>query len=479
MRFIIMNDVQPGMILARPLYDFSARTLLSEGKVLSQELIKRLKQRGYPGVYIDDEWSKDIDIEEVISMELRTNAVMSLQELDVDATMEASKRIVEQILKAEMISLDLMDLKAYDDYIYRHSINVAVLSTVIGIGAGLGTEDLMDLCLAAIFHDLGKILIDERILNKPGKLNTIENEVVKRHPQLSYDMLYDRWDIPARVKAGVVCHHENEDGSGYPNGISGDKIHPFAKIIHVADVYDALSSRRPYKEACSYSESFEYLMGGCGTLFDKEFVEIFAKYVAIYPKGMMVELSDGRQALVMENDKNDRLRPKVKLMDGTIMNLQDTDKNRNITIVRQCGMNILIADGIEEHEKDRSQKIHHILAVEDNIHGLSEIKEILPKRYEITLVKSGEEALEFLQTQKADLIIMDVSMPNKKGIDTAKKIRERFPEQIPVMFVSVLNDVQTVMECRNVQAVDYIIKPFEPSYLKRRIRIALGEEKWK
>ena len=360
MRYVIIDDVQPGMVLGRDIYDFSARTLLSEGKELSQDLIQKLKQRGYAGVYIDDEWSKDINVEEIISMELRSNAAMSLQELDMDATMEASKQIVEQILDAQVISLDIMDLKSYDDYIYRHSVNVAVLSTIIGIGAGYEVDELKDLCLAAIFHDLGKILIDERILNKPGKLNAMENEVVRRHAQLSYDMLYDRWNIPARVKAGVLCHHENEDGSGYPNGLSGDKIHPFAKIIHVADVYDALSSKRPYKEACSYSEALEYLMGGCGTLFNKEIVEIFTKYVAIYPKGMMVELSDGQKALVMENDKNNRLRPKVKLLDGTILDLQDAEKNRNITVVRQCGMHAMIADEIEANEKGRNLSLIHI-----------------------------------------------------------------------------------------------------------------------
>ena len=304
----------------------------------------------------------------------------------------------------------------------------------------------------------------------------MENEVVRRHAQLSYDMLYDRWNIPARVKAGVLCHHENEDGSGYPNGLSGDKIHPFAKIIHVADVYDALSSKRPYKEACSYSEALEYLMGGCGTLFNKEIVEIFTKYVAIYPKGMMVELSDGQKALVMENDKNNRLRPKVKLLDGTILDLQDAEKNRNITVVRQCGMHAMIADEIEANEKGRNQRLYHILVVDDMVSSLHQIKAILENRYKVSLVKSGQQALEFIQKKKPDLILMDVAMPNKNGIETAKEIRERFPEHIPVIFVSALHDIQTVMECRNIQAADYIVKPFESSYLKERIRIVLGEE---
>lgn len=470
-----MDEVQPGMILGRSIYDFAARTLLAEGKELSEELIEKLKGRGYPGVYIDDEWSKDIDIDEIISMELRMNAVTSLKELDIDAIMEISKNMVEQILTSRTISLDIMELKAYDDYIYQHSVNVAILSTVIGIGAGYEMEELKDLCLSAIFHDLGKLLIDQRILNKPGKLNAMENEIVRRHPQLAYDMLYDRWNIPARVKAGVLCHHENEDGSGYPNGLTGDKINSFAKIIHVADVYDALSSRRPYKEAYSYSEAYEYLMGGCGTLFNKEIVEIFSEYIPIYPKGIIVALSDGREALVIENNKGNQLRPKVKLQDGTVIDLQG-EENRNLIIVHQCGMRIMTAEEIEENEKGRGWKKYHILAVEDKVSSLRQIKEILDGRYEITIVNSGRQALEFLKEKKPDLIFIDVAMPNKRGIETAKEIRERIPEQIPVVFVSVLHDIQTVMECRNVKAADYIVKPFEPSYLKERIGILLGEE---
>lgn len=475
MRYVVMDDVQPGMILGRDIYDLAARTLLSEGKELSPELIDKLKKRGYSGVYIDDEWSKDVNIEEIVSRELRANAATTLRELDVDATMEVSKEIVNQILEAKVISLELVDLKAYDDYIYQHSVNVAVLSTVIGIGADYSVDELKDLCLAALFHDLGKILIDPRILNKPGKLNAMENEIVRHHPQLSYDMLYNRWNIPARVKNGVLCHHENEDGSGYPNGLSGDKIQPFAKIIHVADVYDALSTQRPYKRACSFSEAFEYLMGGCGTLFNKEIVEIFAKYVAIYPKGTLVELSTGERALVVENNKNDRLRPKVKLADGTILDLRKIDQNRNITIVRQCGMDAMVAEEIKENEKGRNQKLYHILAVDDMVSSLHQLKEILEGGYKVSLVKSGEQALEFLKKKKPDLILMDVAMPNKNGIETVKEIKEKFPEQIPVIFVSALHDIQTVLECRNIQASDYILKPFEPAYLKERIRVALGE----
>lgn len=472
MRYVVINDVRPGMILGRALYDITDTTLLTEGNALTGEIIEKLKQRGYPGVYIDDAWSRGIQIEEIISEELRRHAVQSLQELDVDATMDAARKIVEQILQSEAAFLELIDLRSYDNFIYRHSVNVAVLSAVIGMGGGYRGARLLDLCLAAIFHDLGKILIDSSILNKPGKLNTMENEVVRRHPQVSYDMLYNKRNIPERVRTAVLCHHENEDGSGYPNGLSGVDIHPFAKIIHVADVYDALSSRRPYKEACSFSESYEYLLGGCGTMFDKSVVEVFSKYVPIYPQGMQVELSNGQEALVVKNYRHNRLRPTVKRKDGTILDLQDERRNRNITILRQADEKALIAEGIAENEKGRGQK-PRILVVDSRKHNQKDLKKILEESYEVSVLDSSEKVLEYLETETPDLILMDVFMPNKSGIETVREMKQRFPQQIPVIFVSAMNDIQTVMECKNIQAANYIVRPFEPSYLVQQVKAAL------
>lgn len=337
MRYIETGKVEPGMILGKGIYDFSDRILLADGKMLTEELINWLAELGYAGIYIEDELSKDIRIQEAISTELRNAAVRSLQELNLEKALEFAEKIVDQILEAKTVSLDLMDMRSFDDYTYRHSVNVAVLSTVIAMGMGYGREDLIDLCVSAVFHDMGKMLIDKDILNKPGKLNPQEFEIMKQHPQLSYDMLAEKWNIPARVRMGALCHHENEDGSGYPKGLTGEKIHPFAKIIHVTDVYDALSSKRPYKEACSFSEALEYLMGGCGTMFDKKVVEAFLNYVPVYPKGSMVELSDGREALVVENYPRNLLRPQLRLTDGTTLDLLKGRENWNLTILRQAG----------------------------------------------------------------------------------------------------------------------------------------------
>lgn len=476
MRYVTMDKVQPGMILSKRIYDLMDRTLLAEGKCLNEEIIRKLAERGYPGIYIEDELSKNIQIQEVISMELRNHTVHALRRMDVDEVIKSARKIVEQIMDADFISLDLVDLRTFDDYTYRHCVNVAVLSLVIALGMDYSYGDMVDLSVAAVFHDLGKILIDKEILNKPGKLSLQEVEIMKQHPQMAYDILADRWDIPAKVRAAVLCHHENEDGSGYPLGLTGDKIHPFAKIIHVADVYDALSSKRPYKEACSFSEALEYLMGGGGTMFDYKTVTAFMKYVSVYPKGITVELSDGREAIVEENYPGNQLRPKLRLMDGSILDLLDSKENRNITILRQAGTNAMVAGEIEENEKGRIRKKKHILVVDDMVASLREVKRVLEGTYKVSLAKSGAQAIEFVNTTLPDLIIMDVQMPDKNGIETVQEIRRRFPVQVPVIFVSAFGDMQTVMECRNVQAADFVVKPFQASYLLERARYALGEE---
>lgn len=237
MRFVPIERVEHGMMLAKSIYDYETRTLLREGKLLSDEIIVRIRERGYPGIYIEDELTKDVVIQDAITAELRNHAVEALQELDLEEAVNVAESIVKQLMEAKTISLDMLDLRTFDDYTFRHSVNVAVLSVVIGMGIGYTNEELVDLCSAAVFHDLGKISIDKAILNKPGKLTPEENELLRSHSQRSYDMLKEKWNIPARVKAAVLSHHENEDGSGYPNGLTGDqdpsvcKDHPCGRCI--------------------------------------------------------------------------------------------------------------------------------------------------------------------------------------------------------------------------------------------------------
>ncbi len=475
MRFIPIDRVKPGMVLAQSVFDDSACVLLGAYVELTKDYIEKLTERGFPGIYIEDELSKDIEIQEAISNTLRNEAVRSLRDCNIDQAMNVAQKIVEELLNKKTISLDMIDLRSFDEYTYRHSVNVAVLSTVVGMGMGLSTKELINLCAAAIFHDLGKLEIAEEILNKPGRLTDEEFAVMKQHPVLSYELIKGKWNISSTTKKAVLSHHENEDGSGYPHGLERDQIHLYAKIVHVADVYDALTSRRAYKKPYSPAEAMEYLMGGCGILFDQKIVKAFMKKVPLYPKGATVLLSNDEVGLIVENQKQNNMRPIVRLEDGSEIDLNDWEQ-LNVTIVGVPGEEVLAGDNLLEAEEERNRSKKHILVVDDMVSNLKALNGILEDDYRVSAVKSGKQALHFMEKTMPDLVLMDIDMPDMDGVDTVKAMQEAHGEKsAAVIFVTALSDKETVRRCREVCAKDYIVKPFKPVYILERIELALEE----
>lgn len=333
MRYINIEKVESGMVLAKEVFDDDGRVLLAANTILTKEYIIRLSIRGYQGVYIEDELSRGIQIDEVISIELRNEGAKAVKEGNIDSLKSIAKDIVSQLLeKDKSISLDIKDLRTYDNYTYKHSVNVAVISTIIGIYLSYDEESLYELCLAALMHDIGKTKIDPGIINKPGRLSMMEYRIVQEHARYSYDILDENYLISARTKQAVLHHHENEDGTGYPDRLVGDEIPPYAKIIHVADVYDALTSKRPYKKPYALSEAIEYLMGGSNVLFDRNAVEAFLEAVPVYAKGIDVLMTNGERAIVVSNTSNP-LRPIVRLVDsGKDIDLSNDKDYISVTI---------------------------------------------------------------------------------------------------------------------------------------------------
>ena len=331
MRYVPLREAEPGMVLAADLYDSVGRTLIGCHCELTESYLEKLEAYGFDGIYIEDKLSEGITIESVITPQLRQEGQERIRACDIDGCKLIARRMVEEILSCGNVSLDLTDLRSYDDYTYAHSVNVAVYCGVIGMGMGMSEVELGHLVTAALLHDLGKLQIPDEILNKPGRLTQEEYLIMKSHATLSYQIISERWDISAHIKEAVLHHHENVDGSGYPDGLEGAQQTMFTRILHVADVYDALTSRRPYKEPYAPYEATEYLMGGCGIMFDREVVETLLKYVPLYPKGTMVTLSDGREAIIYENFGVHNLRPVVRLMDGELLDLSN-EANYHITL---------------------------------------------------------------------------------------------------------------------------------------------------
>ncbi len=328
MRFVPTGCIRNGMILGKSIYNASGEMLLIAGKEVIPLYIERLHMLGINGVYIDDSISADIDIQNVVSDEVRIKAVQGVKKILVHsvndnasakaAAVDQAKQIVEQImadiLNNRNLMVNMVDLKVFDEYTYYHSVNVAVLSTVIGVAIGMNPRDLFSLGLASLLHDLGKVFLDKNTINKPGQFSEQELWDVQRHAELGYSYMRSMSDVPVKASLGVLHHHERYDGTGYPKGLKDAEISLFGRIIAVADVFDALVSDRPYRKALLPSDAMEHIMGNSGIHFDPDIARLFSMKVAPYPLGTVVQLSNGCTGIIIENYEGFGLRPSVRIL---------------------------------------------------------------------------------------------------------------------------------------------------------------------
>ena len=330
MRYVKAEHLEKGMVLVYTLYDNNEKVLLKANRKLTQNYINRIQQLDIMGLYVfeDDEICEHTP---TVSEQTRLKAIKSLKRLNIDDCIYIANNIVEEIRESESMIVETINLSSYDNYTYTHSVNVDILSVILGVAYGLRDDELRKLSQAALLHDIGKTCVPIEILNKPGKLTEEEFTEVKKHPQYGYNMLKDNYDVSSVTRNAILSHHENEDGSGYPRKLTSENIHLFAKIIHIADVYDALTTKRVYKDAMNPADALEYLMGNAERMFDKELVTLFMDYIAPYPLGVQVELSTGQKGLVVKNNRKMLSRPIVRLDGGALIDLME---RLDITIVK-------------------------------------------------------------------------------------------------------------------------------------------------
>ncbi|MFV0315236.1 MAG: HD-GYP domain-containing protein [Anaerotignum sp.] len=315
MRYLPIEKIQENSILAIPVYNESGGILLNANTELRQSYINKLVSMGYAGVYIYDEISEGIVVNEILSEKLKRDAVSALKDINVDKCRLVAHSLVDEIVNQTELSVDMVNISSFDNYTYIHSLNVAVLSVIVGMGMGLNYTQLKQLSEAALLHDIGKLSISLDILNKKGKLTDEEMQIIRTHTEEGYSIIQGSYTISELVKSAVFSHHENEDGSGYPRKLKGKQIHLYGKIIHVCDVYDALVSNRVYRKAMNPADALEYLLSNSWIMFDVECVKKIMERVSPYPTGITIELSNGQHAIVVEQNKTSQFRPKVKLLD--------------------------------------------------------------------------------------------------------------------------------------------------------------------
>jgi len=356
MRMMPISLSRPGMRLAKRIYSDEGIVLLAEGVELTSTLIRRLGECGISFIYVQDPLTDDLVIPELLGEETQRRTLQAIRSVFRDFSGAPAKGkpgtypyvgrkmrdvmslIMDDLSRHEDAMIMLMNLHTVDHYLYMHSMNVCVYTTLLGIAHGYSRDELTTLGLGALLHDIGKTQISMQVLLKPGALSPSEFGEIKRHTERGFYLLKDEPNIPILAAHCAYQHHERLNGTGYPRGIEGGEIHEFAKWIGIVDSYDAMTSRRVYRDAMLPHQAVEMLYSGSGTLYETSMLRLFRDKVAIYPIGVTVKLNTGQLAIVSDINATCAHRPIIRVLtdeEGVELAApfdMDLSKNLNVLI---------------------------------------------------------------------------------------------------------------------------------------------------
>ncbi len=364
---IPFDELIEGMVFGDDVIDKEGRLLVSKNTVLTREILEKLKKFSSRKVFSMKVLLSELNIKTVVKLEngsvqevassqikmeytkerlvikekfeeMHKSIKQSFDELSRNNTSPKVKKeldnTVEEIKNNLSVNIELLneilDVKATDEYLYNHSLNVAVVSNLIGRWIGLEQKDLDILILAGLVHDIGKLRVDPAILNKPGKLTDEEFAEMKKHPEYSYQMLMEMGYKDNAILKAVTFHHEKEDGSGYPLKISGDKITIHAKILAIADIFDAMTSNRVYKARVSPFKVLEMFQNQNFGKLDYKIIMVFIKRFTENYVGSEVILSNNQRAKIVSLNAYEITKPLLVTSEGKFI---DISREREVQIL--------------------------------------------------------------------------------------------------------------------------------------------------
>jgi HD-GYP domain-containing protein (c-di-GMP phosphodiesterase class II) len=317
MRPVSLDNLEAGQVLAKSIYTSDGRTLLNQGVLLTPGMINKLYRIGVTMVYIKDSRFDDVKMEDMVSEETRREALANVsnvmecvqegKDFDIATVSKTMTNIIDEILSQRDVLLNLDDIRTKDNHLFIHSLNVCIMSTVIGVQMGYSVSKLKELALGALLHDVGKAV--KKADDPLGRYSQDGDH----HAWIGFNVLRRRHELSLSSAHIALQHHEHVDGTGEPRGIKGSDIHEYAKIVAVTNFYDNLISPFAPEPTLHPYQASEYVMGLAGKKFDHNIVIQFLRAIALYPTGSSVQLSTGEIGVVVGQHKGLPSRPIIRV----------------------------------------------------------------------------------------------------------------------------------------------------------------------
>ncbi|EPD88800.1 MULTISPECIES: HD-GYP domain-containing protein [Paenibacillus] len=315
MKYVPIDSIEPGQYLGKTIFTASGAVMLAEGVQLTVYMINTLRRIGVSMLYIQDQETDDIEIPEVVSEE--TKRIVIRQMLDTFDSIRSGKdfntrhmsknvdTLLDEILKNKDVLIQLTDIRTKDNDMYLHALNVCMISTLIGINMNLNPQQLKELAIGALLHDVGKL---DRITDDEAKDDRLH------HTWRGFELLKAKREYSLLIAHVAFQHHETPDGLGKPRRLLGEQIHLYAKIVSAANTYDNLLQGSGLDAGLLPHVAIEHMMAMAGTKLDRDILIHFLRTVSVYPTGISVRLSTRETGVVVGQHRGLPGRPVVRII---------------------------------------------------------------------------------------------------------------------------------------------------------------------
>ena len=332
-----LDGIELGRVTAENIYSRDGSLLVREGTIISYEMISKLKKHKVnfrdvlsqisleykePALIPAEEMKASLKsvqtvFEDVISDD-RISTESSIPENHIKLVKTVINSLMDTLSSSEELLYRVTEVIGVDDYTYRHSVNVTILTILTAKAMGYVESEIKEIALGALLHDIGKALVPGNLIKKKGRLTPEEESIMKTHPQVGYELVKDLDILPRSVKDIIRLHHEKLDGSGYPNQVSGLNIPKYVRLITVCDMYDAMTTTRSYRKRMPLHTALEILMKDAVYKIDADIYRQMTSTICLYPTGMGVVMSDGRVGIVSEYRHQCPTRPLIQIVEFNI-----------------------------------------------------------------------------------------------------------------------------------------------------------------